>query len=358
MKKRILVLTKYPRMGASSRLRTLQYLPLLEQQGFEFTVQSLFDDAYLNNLYGKGRRSRLAVISCYLKRLCSLLWAWKFDLIWIEKELFPYFPATAERLLAVFGVKYVVDYDDAIFHNYDLSANPLIKRFLAKKIDNVMKYSYHVLVGNAYLAERAKTAGAKNVQLLPTVVDHLRYQNRQAPSEGTLTVGWIGSPSTQKYVVDILPALQAAYHKVPFRLLLVGATGDIRDQLPELNVDVQSWSEEAEVEQIRTMDVGIMPLQDGPWEKGKCGYKLIQYMACGVPVIASPVGVNREIVEGADAGLLASEYSEWQAALLRLLTSSDLRLQQGKAGRVAVEQQYSVQSQLPVIRHVLSGMVE
>jgi len=356
MNKRVLVLSKYPRNGASSRLRTLQYLPFLKQQGFEFTVHNLFDDSYLETLYRKGTRSRWAIIGRYLRRLYSLLWVRQFDIVWIEKEIFPYFPAVAERLLSFLGVKYVVDYDDAIFHNYDLSENPLVKRFLSRKIDTVMRLSGCVLAGNDYLATRARESGARKIQILPTVVDHRRYAERHLRGSGKLTVGWIGSPSTQKYVVEVFPALKAAYLKMPFRLLLVGATGEVRHQLPGLDVDVEPWNENTEADLIASMDIGIMPLHDGPWERGKCGYKLIQYMASCVSVIASPVGVNREIVEGSSSGLLADNLNEWEHNLTRLLLSDDMRFRMGRSGKNMVEEKYSLQSQVPVLKSVLESV--
>ena len=358
MSKRILVLTKYPRMGASSRLRTLQYLPLLEEQGFEFTVQSLFDDNYLKNLYSHNARSKAVLGKLYLKRLLTLFTVKNYDAIWIEKEISPYLPAFAEKALALLGIKYIVDYDDAIFHNYDLSNNKLIKMFLSKKIDKVMKNASYVLAGNSYLAERARLAGAKKIQLLPTVVDHLKYKKNNQSDQDILTVGWIGSPSTQKYVVEILPELLTAYQEHPFRLLLVGATADISNELIGLDVDIRDWNEHTEADLINLMDIGIMPLKDGPWEKGKCGYKLIQYMACEVSVIASDVGVNSEVIEGDAAGLLARQQSDWSQALLQLLASAELRRNYGKAGRAIVENKYSIEAQLPVLTKVLSSLAK
>lgn len=358
MSKRILVLTKYPRMGASSRLRTLQYLPLLEEQGFEFTVQSLFDDNYLKNLYSHNARSKAVLSKLYLKRLLTLFTVKNYDAIWVEKEISPYLPAFAEKALALLGIKYIVDYDDAIFHNYDLSNNKLIKMFLSKKIDKVMKNASYVLAGNSYLAERARLAGAKKIQRLPTVVDHLKYRKNNPLGQDTLTVGWIGSPSTQKYVVEILPELLAAYKEHPFRLLLVGATADISNELIGLDVDIRDWHEHTEADLINLMDIGIMPLKDGPWEKGKCGYKLIQYMACEVPVIASDVGVNSEVIKGDAAGLLARQQSDWSQALLQLLASAELRRNYGKAGRAIVENKYSIEAQLPVLTKVLSSLAK
>ncbi len=356
-KNNILVLSKYPRMGASSRLRTLQYLPFLKSKGFDFTVKSLLDDDYLKELYGKGARSRLSIMQCYIKRFFVLFTVFKYDLIWIEKEIFPYFPAIFEKLLSVFSVKYIVDYDDAIFHNYDSSKSYLIRFFLSKKIDKVMRYSQCVIAGNDYLANRAKLAKAKRIEIIPTVIDHFRYKNRKNVIADKLTVGWIGSPSTQKYVVEILPALLEVNLKIPFRLLLVGASSDVGQQLLGLEVDSYSWSEKTEVDLIRTMDIGIMPLHDGPWEKGKCGYKLIQYMACGVTVVASPVGVNKAIVESSSAGIIADTESEWIAALLQSLESSDFRNKSGISGRNTVEEKYSLKSQACNMSAILSSNI-
>jgi len=345
-------------MGASSRLRTLQYIPLLEKQGFEFTVQSLFDDTYLKNLYSHKERSKPVLGKLYFKRLLTLFTVKSYDIVWIEKEVFPYLPAFAEQVFALFDINYVVDYDDAIFHNYDLSSNKFVRFFLGNKIDKVMKNASYVFAGNRYLARRAKLAGSKRIQLVPTVVDHLRYKKNKQSVEDVLTVGWIGSPSTQKYVVEILPELLIAHQRHPFRLLLVGATTDIHKELKGLDVDVRNWHEQTEAELISTMDVGIMPLKDGPWEKGKCGYKLIQYMACGVPVVASDVGVNCEIVENEKAGLLAKKKSDWSDALLKLLESTELRENCGKAGRSIVENKYSIAVQMPVLQHVLTGLAK
>lgn len=354
---KVLVLTKYPRMGASSRLRTLQFLPLLETSGFEFTVQSLFDNAYLENLYNNGNRSKLASIRYYFKRFLTLLTVKQYDLIWIEKELFPYFPAFFEKILVTIGVRYIVDYDDAIFHNYDFSKNKLIKFFLKKKIDKVMKYSSCVMAGNNYLATRAKSSGAKNIKLRPTVVDHLKYETKEDVSKDLLTIGWIGSPTTQKYITEIAPMLYEINRQCSFRLLLVGATTAIKKDLQGLEVDIYPWDENTEADLIRLMDIGIMPLHDGPWEKGKCGYKLIQYMASGVPVIASDVGVNREIIENSKSGLLVKEQSDWSSTIVKLINSPNLRAQFGEAGRDAVEQNYSIQSQLPKINKILNSFL-
>lgn len=137
--------------------------------------------------------------------------------------------------------------------------------------------------------------------------------------------------------------------------MLVGATEDVVEHLAGIPVDVVPWSEDTEAENIAKMDVGIMPLVDGPWEKGKCGYKLIQYMASGVPVVASPVGVNVEIVNNYGCGCLAQSTDEWAASLLELLSDHEVRNTFGRAGRNAVEKRYSLQTQAPILADILKS---
>lgn len=356
MKNEILVLTKYPRMGASSRLRTLQYLPLLEEKGFNFTVRSLVDDAYLDRFYNNSSRSQLAILKYYTKRLLTLSSIWRYDLIWIEGEIFPYLPAFAERFLKYIGKNYIVDYDDAIFHNYDLSNNFVLRSFLSKKIDVVMKNSSCVVVGNPYLATRAKIAGAKNIQLVPTIVDKSRYVLRPKAESKRKVIGWIGSPSTQKYILDIKEALHTICKRYSARLLLVGATEDIANKLQGIDVEIVAWSEDSENQLIQEMDIGIMPLSNGVWERGKCGYKLIQYMASGIPVVASPVGVNNDIINVSNCGYLADNTEQWTDSLDSLLSSVSHRKDFSKAGRKAVEEIYSLQVQVHVLEKILRSL--
>ncbi|KDD69733.1 glycosyltransferase involved in cell wall biosynthesis [Pseudomonas sp. BT76 TE3572] len=354
---KVLLLSKYSRLGASSRLRFLQYIPSLEEGGVEVVVQCLFDDTYLKSLYSSGKRPVLRSVYCYLVRFFALFTVRKYDVIWIEKEVFPYFPATVERILRAFAPPYVVDYDDAIFHSYDLSSNSLIRKILGGKIDVVMRNAQCVIAGNNYLASRATAAGAKNVVVVPTVVDKNRYLAKRDASGQSLIIGWIGSPSTQKYVVAIRQTLLKVCNEFGARVLLMGATPEIVNELPGIAVEVRPWSEDSEVDFIRQIDVGIMPLVDGPWEKGKCGYKLIQYMASSVPVVASPVGVNIEIVDGNQCGLLADSLAEWESSLQTLLGDADQRLHYGRAGRVAVENKYTLHVQVLALNKIFGGVV-
>lgn len=339
---KVLLLSRYGPLGASSRVRFLQYLPYFESQGIDVTVKPLLSDAYVTALYVGGDR-RFEIIKGYLSRLFLLLIAKRYDVVIVEKEIFPFLPAFAERFLRLIKVPYLADYDDAIFHNYDLSRNKFVRFILGKKIDTVMRLASVVTAGNKYLAERAVNSGANKVEIIPTVVDSERYAPKNIYNSENLIIGWIGTPSTSKYLKPLLPVFDKLQEKYGTRFVAVGANQeDFKDSV----VEAWPWSEDTEVTSIQKFDIGIMPLVDSPWERGKCGYKLIQYMACGVPVVGSPVGVNTKIIRPQLNGELASEPDKWFVVLERMLISSaEQRKKMGVAGRKMVEQCYSKQAQ-------------
>lgn len=349
-KRKILYLTKYSRNAGSSRLRSFQYFPSLEKVGFDVEVSPLFSENYLVQLYA-GRSTLKEAAIGYGNRFLKLFKLRKFEKIVIEKELFPYLPAFAEQLLRLFGVRYIVDYDDAIFHNYDKSTNVLIRFFLKNKIDIVMRNSHSVIAGNNYIKDRAALAGAKHIEVIPTVIDLARYERSQNDKNNSnFVIGWMGSPSTFKYVQAIAPVLEELALNGA-QIHIVGAKGDLGFTK---NLHFISWEEATEVDNIYAFDVGIMPLEDSPWEKGKCAYKLIQYMACGLPVIASPIGMNLEVVHPGQNGYLASSKSEWLNALLRYKNNIALRKEHGALGYGIVAAKFTVASQIGSIINVIN----
>lgn len=345
--------TKYTRAGASSRYRSYQYLPALEAASLGFTVSPLFDDAYLAHKYAHGRARPGDVLGAFVRRLWAALSAPRGSVVVIEYELLPYFPALLERWLAWRGCRMVVDYDDALFHQYDNHPNKWVRRLLGRKIASVMRLAHTVVAGNGYLADYARRAGAPRVAVIPTVIDLARYPVKdEASAGGVFTIGWIGSPSTARYLRDIAPALAEVCKEGRARVRLIGA-GPI--ELPGVPVEVIPWREDSEVDEIRRFDVGIMPLPDEPWARGKCGFKLIQYMACGLPVVASPVGVNGEIVEEGGNGFLATDRAAWVRALEALRGDADLRERMGAAGRRRVEERYCLAVTGPRVVEVLKS---
>lgn len=338
----ILLLTRYDKLGASSRVRSFQYISFLEQQGLSVTVAPFFSNEYLDALYLNQSRMKY-ILRAYWRRLLVLFKISNYDLVVLEKELFPFFPAVVERLLAYLKIPYVADYDDALFHRYDCHRSAFVRFTLGKKIDAVMKNATVVVAGNQYLAKRAEQAGAQAVKVIPTVVDTERYtpSSRDRYSDEIL-IGWIGTPKTSHYVKPLFPVFKALKEKFNIKVILIGAS---RNDIVGGAVEIWDWSEATEVVDIQKLDIGIMPLTDSPWERGKCGYKLIQYMACGIPVIASPVGVNKDLIEHGKNGFLATSDEEWLYAFERLLDNETLRKRMGTEARAAIEANYSLHAQ-------------
>jgi glycosyltransferase involved in cell wall biosynthesis len=271
----------------------------------------------------------------------------RYDLVWLEKEALPWLPTWIE-IARLEGLPYVVDYDDAWFHRYE---NHWLSPLLGHKIDAVMRVAHTVVAGNDYLARRARQVGARHVEIVPTVIDLDRYSGLpEAPKERPLTVGWIGIPLNAHYLAMLAPALHAAAAATPIAVHLVGAP--VPAVFEGLSATSSPWSEDTEIMRIAEFDVGVMPLHDTPWERGKCAYKLLQVMAAGKPVIASPVGANRQVVRHGVNGFLAATAEEWAQAL-RKLADPVLRQHMGAEARKTVEEQYSTAVVTPRLAEIL-----
>jgi glycosyltransferase involved in cell wall biosynthesis len=345
-----LFLTKYSREGASSRYRFLQYFPFLEAGGIACAFSPLTDAKYLEHLYAFGRGRAGDFARSLFRRLGALRTVAKYDVVVIEYEILPYFPPIFENMLRKALIPYIVNYDDAVFYRYSLHPNALVKRVLGGKIDAVMRSADLVLAGNDYLADYARKAGARRTEVLPTVVDLVRYPGLPAGRNDTFTIGWIGSPTTTKYLEEIAPALAEVCASGRAKLVLIGS-GPVK--LPGVPVEVRPWSEDREVSDLESCDAGIMPLDDGLWERGKCGLKLVQYMACGLPVVVSPVGMNSRLVQDGVNGFLAKDTAGWVKALAALRDDRALRQRMGQLGRKIVEAEYSLQVAAPRLAELI-----
>jgi glycosyltransferase involved in cell wall biosynthesis len=352
---KLLALPRYARLGASSRVRFSQYYPSLGRLlPLEHIAESaLLSDDYLRRKYS-GSSLAIPIALGYWGRIYRL--ARKpapSEVYWLEKEALPWAPAWFERLLL--QRPYVLDLDDAIFHTYDRHPNGLLRRLYARKIDRLMRRAALVTAGNDYLAARAREAGASWVEVLPTVIDLEHYPLRERAMSGDVfTVGWVGSPATVHYLRMLEAPLQQLARERRVRLCVVGAEASMT------GVETESvpWSAETEARSIARFDVGVMPLPDSPWERGKCGYKLIQYMACRLPVVASPVGVNATLVTPDEHGYLAGDDEAWYGALARLAGDGGLRARLGAAGRRRVESDYCVQVTAPRLACWLQTVAE
>lgn len=333
----------------------MQYVPALREAGFEVEVSPLLSDDYVRDIYS-GKVSVLNVARSYLQRLRRIGSIGDFDVVWLEKELWPWLPAWLELRVLEGVQRLVVDYDDAVFHRYESHRSYLVRTILGRKIDTLMERADMVTVGNSYLAQRARDAGGLSVSWLPTVIDLARYPWRATtpkPPNERVVVGWIGSPSTAGYLRHVSAALSPLQASGLIRCVAIGARPE---QVQATPFEAREWHEGSEASELLQFDIGIMPLPDEAWERGKCGYKLIQYMATGLPVVASPVGVNSEIVVQGENGFLASNGNEWAAAIRTLAESSELRHRMGQSGREKVERIFSVQAQIcRLIEMLLNG---
>lgn len=350
---KLLILSKYGNMGASSRLRSLDYIEYLEKEDIQTTVSALFDNEYLENLYNHRKRSKISLLRYYLKRLILVLFNLKkYDVIFIEKELFPYLPGIFEKIISYANVPYIVDYDDAIFHNYDLLPSGLKKRILANKLKPLLSNAAYVTVGNSYLEALSIKNGAKHVMKIPTVININRYYSQPTTNFNEINIGWIGSPSTTKYLKIIWPILEKLKYHKNIKLITIGA-----DKINDCPIPIKQypWTLDSECEILKNISFGIMPLEDGPWEKGKCGYKLIQYMASSKPVIASDVGFNSEVVTP-EVGFLASNEEEWLNAFNFFINKPELMSSMGVNARHRVEQNYTLQINSKILARLIKDV--
>ena len=337
---RLTAFAKYDRMAASTRQRLLQYVPALTAAGIELDYRSLLDDDYVASLASGSAYPRHRLAAAYMRRVREVACGPLGDVVWVYAELFPRLPAIFERLLVRRGRPIIYDFDDAFFHALD--PKPLLRG----KLEPLLRAAKACTCGNAYLRDYASRF-CDNCAIIPTAVDTDVYVPvPDASGTGLPVIGWIGSSSTWPYMRPLLPLLDELVREERATIRVIGAgaiaTGDLR-----VGMESVEWQESRELAELQRMDIGIMPLPDEPWARGKSGYKLIQYMACGLPVVASPVGINCEIVRDGENGFLASGEAEWRHAFDRLLADPQLRRQMGARGRERAVADYSLAVHAP-----------
>ena len=343
-------LALYDTAAASTRYRLSQYVEKLSQHDIQLDVVPLLGKIYIKKTYAGLKYGVANTALDYCKRLFFLKKQWDYDAVIIQAELFPFLPGAIESRLI--RVPYICDFDDATFMKYRLERFKAVSFFLKDKFDPVIDRAAAVLAGNEYLRAFAKQRNPDTV-LLPTVVDTDRYMVAPQSRANGFTVGWIGSPSTSVYLRELTQPLSRLGREGPVKFVAVGGRCDPIDNVEVVNLP---WSEATEVNLINTFDVGVMPLFDDDWAKGKCALKLIQYMACGIPVVASPVGANVDVVLDS-CGLLASDAHAWVESLRLLRANDDLRRRMGVAGRQRVEKAYSLHSALPTLADTIKRVV-
>ena len=345
--RRILFLAAHPIEDASRRYRIEQFLPILERAGYACTVSEFTTPKLFRALHSKGRFFTKGVHAAYCgaRRFLRLAKLSQFDLVVIHREVFPFLTPLLEKWVLKRHKKVIFSLDDAIYAAHPDSSrfhHPRLYRFkYGRSIDEALRASVHVIAGNYALAAYARRFNAE-VTMIPTVVDCDRYQHKPVfASDGPVTIGWVGSKSTSAYVLPIADALRRlaaeSRGKVRFRFI-----GDLDLDLGLPDCETRPFRLESELADLRSLDIGLMPMPDTTWTRGKCAFKAIQYMAMGIPTVASPVGATLDVIEHDRNGLLAESSNEWYYALERLIHDHRTRRRLSECARQTIDQRYSL----------------
>jgi glycosyltransferase involved in cell wall biosynthesis len=358
--RRILFVSAHPRgFAPSQRFRFEQYVDFLADQGFETTFSPIVRANEYPLLYAPGNVGRKGLI--FARGLATRLWQAlrrpDYDIAIVQREAIQLGTTVFESALARSRTKLVFDFDDAIWLPDTSPANrrmSWLKR--PGKVPRIIALSDMVWAGNAYLADYARGFNA-NVHVVPTTVDTDRQRPCQREQDGApVCLGWTGSPSTLKHfdlAVPVLRRIRARFgDRVSFKVI-----GDAAYRQDELGIRGTAWCADTEVEDLCEIDIGLMPLPDDEWAKGKCGLKALQFMAMELPVVTSPVGVNTEIIDHGANGYLARSDDEWFERLSALIESAQLRQEFGCAARETVVAHYSVAAQRGTYLRLLNGLV-
>ena len=349
----ILFWVPYPKEGASNRYRVGQYLPYLERVGINCTVRPFWSSSAYRILYRKGYHISKCgyFILGTISRLLDLFMLFRYDFVFIHREAYPLGGAFFEGILTILKKPFIFDFDDAIFLPATSRSNNFIERYKKPaKVGRIVKMSKHVIAGNGYLADYAREYN-NSVSVIPTPIDTDKYQPDGNGDREEVLIGWIGSVTTITFldmVKRVFIRLSENFSNLKFKI--IGGDFSVSGLS---NIISKPWSLNSEIEDLRSLDIGIMPMPDNDWTKGKCGFKAIVYMSMGLPCVCSPVGVNKEIITDGVDGFLANTEDEWFDRLANLIKNRQLRQEIGRAARATVEKRYSLSANAPKYLKIL-----
>jgi len=333
----------YPEDSApSQRFRFEQYYTALKSHGFKVETAPFMDAKTWQILYKEGRflTKAIGIFKGYFKRWMLLFKLYKYDHVFIHREIKPLGWPILDWLICKFSKHIIYDFDDAVWlKNYSESNRyfSFLKRYSTVK--KLCKWADVVSCGNAFLADYAQKFN-HNACIIPTTVDTDNYHNQISKHNNLLPViGWTGSHSTARYLNDLVPALQRLESEFKFEFRVIS------DEAPSLDIKSLKffkWHKNTEIETLSVVDIGVMPLSDSPWAQGKCGFKAIQYMALGILAVVSPVGVNTQIVDHGINGYYCTTEEDWYETLKELIQNKTLLLKMGENARKKIEEHYSV----------------
>lgn len=348
-----------PNRSPSQRFRFEQYFDFFQRNGWEVKFSFLLDEKSDASIYQSGKLIQKAFIflKSILIRLNDLKMSSNFDIIFVQREAFMTGSIYFEKAFAK-RTNLIFDFDDSIWlHDINPAQGLLNKLKDASKTGRIIQESHLIFAGNQYLANYASQFN-HNVHIVPTTIDTEEYQKKEVPDKGeAICIGWSGSFSTIKHFETVIPVLKEIKEKyqqqVCFKVI-----GDGNYKHEDLEIIGLGWSKETEIEDLSEIDIGLMPLPDDEWSKGKCGLKGLQYMALEIPTIMSPVGVNTEIIEEGVNGFLATTNNEWVDKISVLIDSEEIRKRIGINGRVTVVDKFSVDANKSLYLKLFNKIIE
>ncbi|MCA8829002.1 glycosyltransferase [Hymenobacter pini] len=346
----ILFIAPYPHGKApSQRFRFEQYFDLLTQAGHAWKLAPFISDNTWAILYKPGHTLTKVsgILAGFIRRFLLLFSLSKYDYIFIHREASPIGPPIFEWIIAkILRKKIIYDFDDAIWLANTSETNKIVAGIKwHHKVDAICRWAYKVSCGNAYLREYARQFNHNSI-INPTTIDtvHLHNQVRNQRTKGPLVIGWTGTHSTLQYLQQVVPVLAKLEQEFEFEFRVISNQAP---NLPLKSIVYQPWRKESEIQDLLGFHVGLMPLEDDPWAKGKCAFKALQYMALGEPALVSPVGMNTEVVQSGVNGYVCATPEEWENSLRAVLQNSQLREQLGTHARQTIVERYSVVANWP-----------
>lgn len=355
---RVLFLTRYPESGASSRYRVFQYIPHLEALGVDCTVQPFMDERLyrLSQSPGQTARKTAATLGAILRRLAYIRAARTYDLVYLQRELLPLGPPLFERWLSRQSAPVVFDLDDALFLHKPSRYSPLAGAVRSsRKVVDLFRMVSCVVAGNDWLRDRARAEGARAVTL--EVAEDTQRIPMHAPHSNArpVTIGWLGSPTTVKYLTLLSPVLRGIAADHPeIRFEIMGGGDFAMEGVPWRRTD---WSLRGELDALARFDIGLMPLPNEDWALGKSGGKARTYMAAGVVPVCARVGYNTQLITPGETGFLCDTVQEWDQALRCLIADPGLRQNVAQRARHAVETRFDPAVQAGRLRALFDTLV-
>lgn len=339
---KVLFLTQTSAVGASARYRVYQYAEYLKAEGIEFDIVPAIPDKVMklkdvSKVYFYGLQA--------FRRILDLGRAKHYDVIFLQRDMIVHLYPILEKMIAAMNSNIIFDFDDAIYL-YPANKRPgMVFKLLwdKRKIERIIRLSKHIIVSNNFLKAYAKNF-TNNITIIPTSIDLNYYPINKickAKSKDIVKIGWIGSQGTFHYLENIFSVFKRLAKKYKVEIRVIGARGGIIDGLP---ITYKEWSQGTEVNAISDFDIGVMPLTDDEWSRSKSATKLLQYMAAGVPAVASPIGINSEIIKDGINGFLAGNDSAWIEKISILIENRQLCNDIINNARADVEKNYSVQA--------------